>query len=264
MMALALLAIAGSALQANAQPEQRQPELTTPLEPLTTSITADQIFAQLEIHNELRKSALLGYSVLRTYEVTDTKGKVHAAEVGRMEFRAPDQKRFVPISETGSGVIRRMALKRLISSEIDAATGKERRDSAMSPANYSLTLLGEQQVGPYRCFVAQVVPKRENKYLFEGRIWIDVNDYAVVRIEGHPAKKPSFWVQQADFVRQYQKVGNFWLPQRDETLIRIRLYGKKLLTIQHQDYVVNGMQNPNLERSVPSQEARARGIADGR
>jgi len=81
-----------------------------------------------------------------------------------------------------------MALNPLINSEIEAATGKEHQDSAISTDNYSLKSFGEQQLGPYRCFVAEAVPNRKDKYLFEGRVWIDANDYSVVRIEGHPAK----------------------------------------------------------------------------
>jgi hypothetical protein len=111
-----------------------------------------------------------------------------------------------------------------------------------------LNLLGEQQVGPYRCFVAKAVPKRKDKYLFEGKLWIDVQDYSVIRIEGHPAKKLSFWIERADFVRQYQKIDRFWLPQKDQTLVQVRLYGKKVLTIDHRDYVVN---------ANPSKDARA-------
>ena len=111
-----------------------------------------------------------------------------------------------------------MALNPLINSEIEAAAGKEHHDSAISADNYSLNLLGEQQLGPYRCFVAEAVPKRKDKYLFEGKVWIDVNDYSLVRIEGHPAKKLSFWIQHADFVRQYQRIDGFWLPEKDQTL----------------------------------------------
>jgi hypothetical protein len=214
-------------------------EVTAPLEPLRAGVTEDQIFAQLLAHNDERKAALVEYTSLRTYQVVDLKGKVHAEEVGRMEFRAPDQKTFVITSERGSGVIRRLALNPLIASEIETAAGKEHHDSAIAPANYSLNLLGEQQVGPYHCFVAQAVPKRKDKYLFEGKVWIDAEDYAVVRIEGHPAKKLSFWIERADFVRQYQKISGFWLPQRDETLVQVRFYGKKALTIDHQDYNVN-------------------------
>jgi len=51
----------------------------------------------------------------------------------------------------------------------------------------------------------------------------------MVKIAGHPAKKPSFWINRADFVRQYQKIGQFWVPYRDETLF----------TISHEKYLIN-------------------------
>ena len=261
LMAITLVAMMLVAAEAKAQsnPEDSS-ELATPLEPLRPGIAEAQLFAQLDAHNELRKSALVDYTVLRTYQVVDLKGKVHAEEVGRMEFHAPDQKRFVTTSERGSGLVRRMALNPLISSEIEAAAGKEHHDSAISSENYSLDMLGEQQVGPYHCFVALAIPKRKDKYLFEGKLWIDANDYAVVRIEGHPAKKLSFWIRQADFVRQYQKIDGFWLPEKDQTFVEVRLYGKKVLTIDHQNYVVNAVQNK--DGSTAAQEARMR-VAGG-
>jgi hypothetical protein len=246
--------------RAQSAPEY-QSDVIAPLEPVRPGVSADQLLADLDAHNQLRKSTLRDYTVVRTYRLADTKGKVHAEEVGRMEFRAPDRKTFVVMSESGSGLIRRKALNPLISSEVEAAAGKEHHDSSITAANYSLELLGEQQIGPYRCFVANAIPKREDKYLFEGKMWIDVNDYAVVRIEGHPAKRPSFWIQRADFMRQYQKIDGFWLPQKDQTLVQVRLYGKKVLTIAHQDYVVNAAQNKNEVKPLV-QEARARTIID--
>src|SRR5215510_15014995 len=159
LIAAAFVAVAIFAVDGKAQSNQEnEPQFTAPLEPVRQGIAENQLFAELEAHNDLRKSALFDYTVRRTYQVVDLKGKVHAEEIGQMEFRAPDQKRFVVISETGSGMIRRMALNQLISSEIEAAAGKQHHDSAISSANYSLDLLGEQQVGPYHCFVARAVP----------------------------------------------------------------------------------------------------------
>jgi hypothetical protein len=83
----------------------------------------------------------------------------------------------------------------------------------------------------------------------------------VVRIEGHPAKKLSFWIQRADFVRQYQKIDGFWLAQRDETFVEVRLYGKKVLTIEHQNYVVNAAQEKEGQTAV--EQARAQAVAKG-
>jgi Outer membrane lipoprotein-sorting protein len=236
----AFLAMTTFAVGAHAQLNQgNQTDLTTTLEPVRPGVTAVQIFDQLIAHNSLRAATLLNYTALRTYQVVDLQGKVHAEEVGRMEYLAPDQKKFVVTSEKGSVLVRRLALNALVASEIETAAGKLHHDSAISPANYTLDVLGEQQVGAYHCFVVQAVPKRKDKYLFEGKVWIDAEDYVVVRIEGRPAKKLSFWIQRAEFVRQYQKIDSFWLPQRDMTFVDVRLYGKKILTIDHHDYTVN-------------------------
>lgn len=241
LVAAAFLAMTTFAAIAAAQGSaQGQDKLTSPLEPLRPGVTAIQIFDEMLARNAFRAATLANYTAFRSYQVVDLQGKVHAEEDGRMEYRAPDQKTFAVSSEKGSALVRRLALNALIASEIETAAGKQHHDSAITPGNYTLALLGEQQVGPYRCFVAQATPKRPDKYLFEGKLWIDVKDYAVVRIEGHPAKKLSFWIQRADFVRQYQKIGEFWLPQRDVTFVDVRLYGQKLLTIDHRDYSVNG------------------------
>jgi len=251
--AAAMFAMAMFAGEAKAQASGGEglPNLESPVEPLGSGVTESRMLAELAAHNEQRRTALHDYSVLRTYQVIDLKGKVHAEEVGRMEFVSPDKKTFTVTSESGSGLVRTMALNPLIKSEIETAAGKEHHDSAISADNYSLNLLGEQQVGPYRCFVAEVLPKRKDKYLFEGKLWIDVQDYSVVRIEGHPAKKLSFWIQRADFIRQYEKIDGFWLPQKDQTLVQVRLYGKKVLTIDHRNYVVNAGQSKDARAIVP-------------
>jgi hypothetical protein len=250
--AAVLVAIAMFAVEAKAQTSgEGLPSLKSTVETLRPGVTESRVLAELAAHNEERRTALHDYNVLRTYQVVDLKGKVHAEEIGRMDFFSPDKKTFTLASESGSRVVRHMALNPLISSEVEAAAGKEHRDSAISTDNYSLNLLGEQQLGPYRCFVAEAIPKRKDKYLFEGRVWIDVNDYSVVRIEGQPAKKLSFWIQRADFVRQYQKIDGFWLPQKDQTLVQVRLYGTKVLTIDHRDYVVNAGQSKDVRANVP-------------
>jgi hypothetical protein len=248
-----LVAMTLSAIGARAQlTQESERDLTSPLQALRSGVSENEIFSELLAHNELRSAALLGYTVLRTYQVVDLKGKVHAQEIGRMEYHAPDKKTFVVTSESGSALVRHMALNPLIASEIETAAGKEHHDSAIVPANYSLRLMGEQQVGPYHCFVTHAIPKRKDKYLFDGTVWIDDHDYAVVRIDGHPAKKLSFWIERADFIRRYQRIGSFWLPQRDETFVQVRLYGKKVLTIGHQDYVVS----PSLDKQESAHNLR--------
>lgn len=238
-LSIGVLALFAANVKAQTAQQEGQSDIAGPLQPLHAGVTAEELFSRMTTRNDLRSAALRGYAVFRTYQVVDLKGKVHAEEIGRMEYRAPDKKAFFVTSESGSALVRHLALRPLIASEIEAATGRQHHDSSITPANYTLQLLGEQQVGGYHCYVAQAVPKRRDKYLFEGKIWIDAMDYAIVRIEGHPAKKLSFWIEQADFVREYEKIDKVWLSRRDQTFVHVRLYGKKVLTIDHRDYTVN-------------------------
>jgi hypothetical protein len=236
--------------------ESRADEPSTVLESPTVATSGDQIFNQLLRHNALRDAALERYSVVRTYEVRSATGKLYAREIVKMDYQAPNQKTFSTVSEEGSGLVRSLVLKRLIESEKETAAGKEHHDSSIAPANYAFEMLGEEEVGDRRCFVVRAIPKREDKYLFEGTIWIDVQDYAIVKIAGHPAKRLSFWIEQADFVRQYQKIGAFWLPTEDTTVVRVRLKGTKTLTIWHEEYQVSSILDQLSGESTPQRSAR--------
>jgi hypothetical protein len=65
----------------------------------------------------------------------------------------------------------------------------------------------------------------------------------IVKITGHLAKSPSFWIKRVDFLRTYQKIDGFWLLSREEAVSVIRIFGKETLTIDYQNYAVNGSAN---------------------
>jgi len=214
-------------------------ESVVPLEARSSAMTGDELFEKLIEHNQLRDIHLEHYSATRTYKVTNPEGKVYAEEIVSVAYHAPNHKSFAVNQESGSWIVRNSVLKRLMDSESETSSGQAHRDSSIKPDNYSFNLIGEEDAGPHHCFVVEAIPKRKDKYLFEGNIWIDSQDYAIVKIAGHPAKSPSFWLNRVDFVRQYQKIGEFWVPAKDETVVHVRLYGKKILTIDHQNYVIN-------------------------
>ena len=159
----------------------------------------------------------------------------------RVDYEAPDKKTFTKTSEKGSGIVRHVVFDRLIQSEGKASSGQEHHDSAISLANYMFKVAREEEVGSYHCFVLEAIPKRNDKYLFEGRVWIDMADFAIVKIAGHPAKKLSFWINRADFVREYQRIDGFWVPARDETTVELKLHGHRRFTINHEQYVFDSV-----------------------
>jgi hypothetical protein len=208
-------------------------------QPSPTKDNPEKIFDDLVKHNEVRSAKLREYSAVRTYALTDTRGEVQAKESVRMDYVAPDHKVFLTIEEEGSSIVRHLVLDRLIESEVSTAIGQEHRDSSITPANYRFRVLGEEDLGAHHCFVVQALPRRKDKYLFEGRIWIDSIAFAIVKIAGHPAKNPSLWITRADFVREYEEIGDFWFPVKDEISVDVKLYGRKTLTIEHRIDSIN-------------------------
>lgn len=248
LAAVIVLGIMAAGVQAARQSTQSSalPDEAATVQPSPPDASGDEIFAELVKQNELRSARLREYSAVRTYSVTNLSGKVHARETVRMEYIAPDKKTFETISQEGSHLVRHMVLNRLMEGEISAAAGKEHHDTSISPANYTFHFLGQEEVGAHHCYVVQTLPKRKDKYLFEGKVWIDSREFAIVRIAGHPAKKLSFWITGAEFVRQYEKIGDFWLPVKDETFVDVKLYGKKIFVIQHHIVSVNGVKSAAL------------------
>jgi len=242
LVAIALILGAGSAASvavSQAFAGQTTQEMAFSSTSAPASRTGDEVIAKMLERNRLRNEQLQRYSAVRTYEIKNAEGKLAAQAMVRVEYWAPDKKTFSNIFEKGSGIVRHLVFDRLIQSETETSSGQEHRNSAITTANYTFSLSGEEDVGPYHCFVVEATPKRKEKYLFEGKIWIDAEDFAVVKIAGHPAKKPSFWINRAEFVRQYQRIAGFWLPFRDETSVEVKMYGKKVFTIDHQQYVIN-------------------------
>jgi hypothetical protein len=83
------------------------------------------------------------------------------------------------------------------------------------------------------CYVLQVIPKRNQKLLYRGIIWVDASDFAVARIAAEPAKNPSFWISSTEIEHQYGKYGEFWLPAMNRSVTRVRLGGRAVLTINY-------------------------------
>jgi hypothetical protein len=211
-------------------------------------LTGDEVVRRMIERNRLRNEQLQSYSAVRKYEIRNPDGQVAAEAVVQVDYRAPDKKTFHKVSEEGSWVVRRLVFDRLMRTEEETASGQARHDSAISDNNYEFKIIGEENLETRRCFILDVKPKRTDKYLFEGKLWIDAQDFGIAKISGHPAAKLSFWITRADFVRKFQRVDGFWLPRLDETNVQLKIQGTRVFRIEHNQYVINAASNPGLEQ----------------
>ena len=60
----------------------------------------------------------------------------------------------------------------------------------------------------------------------------------MARMEGEPAKNPSWWTKRNAIHVTYEKIGEFRLPARNETNTQVRIVGSSLLTIVYRDYEI--------------------------
>ncbi len=205
-----------------------------------TTPSAQEIVARMSAMNASRNAALQSYESTRTYQVTykGFPGVRQAKMVVRLKYTAPGTKVFTVVSEEGSKLLLNRVIRKALESEQEAATDEFRAKSAMSTDNYDFTLSGTEACDLGSCYVLQVKPRRAEKYLYDGRVWIDTVDYALVRVEAKPAKNPSFWISNASIHHRNQKIGDFWFPAENRSTSHVRLGGDAQLTIEYGAYEI--------------------------
>jgi len=205
---------------------------------------AAEIIARLLEKNKQRLAALEHYESERTYRVeyTGAGGEHHAQLRVRAEYTGPDRKRFTVVSESGSKFLCDKVLRRLLESEQEAGAQSNRTQTTLGPENYAADLVGEETVatagGPVRTWVLRMTPKVDNKFTYRGKVWVSEDDYAVVRIQGEPAKSPSWWINHASFESVYLRRGDVWLPAKNVSSSHVRIGGEATLTIEYGTYPV--------------------------
>jgi hypothetical protein len=191
-------------------------------------------------HDNQRQAALHSYTSSRLYVLENSRHRKRAEMLVMMTCLDNGSKQFQTISATGWSVARNHVFPGLLDSESEASQPDVRERSRITPDNYSFVLLGKDTINQRAAYMLAIAPKTRNKYLVEGRIWVDADDYAITRIEGKPAKNPSFWIKSVHFVHTYQKNGPFWLPASDRSVSDARILGATELSIEYFDYAPNG------------------------
>jgi len=201
--------------------------------------TADEVVARMIAHDSERQANLHGYSAIRRYVLENRSHHKQAEMLVRIICREDGSKQFEVVSENGWGGARKHVFPRLLDAETEAARSELRERSRITPENYSFEMAGTEYVRGRQAYVIAIEPKTPNKYLARGRIFVDAEEYAIVRVEGRPAKNPSFWIKSVHFVHDYDKSGPFWFPVSDHSVTDARIFGSTEMTIDYFDYRPN-------------------------
>lgn len=199
-------------------------------------ISTSEIVAQLALRNFQRQTLLAGYQGMRLYALENRKLHKHAEMLVAVTCGADGSKHFRIVSERGWKAANKHVFQKMLESEASVSRPSEREKTELNERNYDFQLRGTAELDGRLAYVLDVVPKRRDQFLFRGRVWIDVNDYALLRVEGEPAKKPSFWIRNIRFSHTYAKNGPYWFAARTQSVTRVLFFGETEVTINYFDY----------------------------
>jgi hypothetical protein len=211
--------------------------------PLHSAMGTQQIVEKLVRRNLERAQSLTAYQGVRTYRLDyhGFLGSRSAEMVVDVKFQSPGTKEFTVRSSTGSKLIIEKVFMKLLESEKEALSEANQASVALNNDNYIFTSEGCEYMPNGSRYVLSVKPRTKNKFLYSGRIWINAEDFAVMRMEGEPAKNPSFWTKETKIEQVYTKVGDFWLPLSNRSTSNIRLGGRASFSIEYKDYQITAV-----------------------
>ncbi len=196
--------------------------------------TAAEIVERMMVHNQEQDRALLGYRTQRKFFAANARFKLDSTMVVQTVFRTPDSMESSIVSHVGSDVIKLHVFDEILKAEGETHKKEDKQRVDITPRNYDFSVAGEDTCDGRPCYRVIVTPKRKDKYSVKGDVWIDAEDYAIVRVHGAPAKKPSFFTLKTEIDKRYRKINGIWLTDRFDSWSDVFIGGHSTLSIEYQ------------------------------
>jgi MucB/RseB family protein len=195
--------------------------------------TVDEILRRMMARNEWQDRALLEFRAQRRFYAMNARFNTDSTMYVQTVFHHPDQVQSTVTKHEGSKIIRSRVFDKILEAESETHSKKDKQQVDIIPANYDFTLQGQENCAGRSCFHMKIAPKRRDKYSLDGDIWVDGEDYSIVRIHGAPAKRPSIWTLKTEIDRRYKKIDGVWLPERLDSSSNIMIAGHSVLSIEY-------------------------------
>jgi hypothetical protein len=204
----------------------------------------DEIVRKMADADRAQNQEMKEYSSVRTYTLQNHRMKAPAQLVVRVEYRKDQGKTFDVLRSEEAHGIAGSVLRRVVETEAQASKSDGMEQSKVNSQNYDSQLSGTEVRDGRQCYVLELLPKAKSKYLLRGTVWVDAQDYAIVRVEGRPTASVSFWAGKPLIIVEFQKVGAYWVVSRNHSHADGRLVGATDLTIDCSEYVIKGTDQP--------------------
>jgi len=187
-----------------------------------------------------RVEGVEGYLVIEHYAVFRGGDEAHpAAEMTvKTMYRKETGKTYIIQSESGSELLRKLVLHKILDSEKEINLPANREASWITSANYAMTLRpgGVQRLDGRDCYVLDIAPKRKAPNLLDGTLWVDAKDGTIIQIQGVASKSASVFTGPTQMMRQYASVNGFAMATHARAVADSGLFGRTVIAIDYRDY----------------------------
>ena len=203
----------------------------------TTVPALETIVARMALARAENRQRFRSYVVTREYKLFGKERQnIKSQVIAEVTFVPPDSKKYAFQKSSGTGLTGRI-VGRMLESEAEIA--KDYRSTDISPNNYDFRLVREEEWSGRHCYVLELNPRRTEKNLVRGNIWVDADTYLVHRTEAEPAKSLSWWVRDVRMVFVYGDVEGMWLQTASEATAIVRMLGQHTIVSQDVKYNID-------------------------
>jgi hypothetical protein len=188
------------------------------------SLSAGEIVSRMEAARLLSKDTV-PFLLQREYRMyhgddalpmSQVKAEINVVPPHERDYKIVDARG----SERGEKIVRK-----ILEHEADAEKSSP-PPTAIVHDNYDFRLAGEETLQGSRCYILDLMPKRQDPGLVNGRVWVDASTFLIRKVEGQMAKSPSWWVKGVRLTVLFGEVGGMWMQTSTHAVADVRLVGR--------------------------------------
>ena len=189
------------------------------------------IVSHLEDAQQNNPARYRPYVLTREYKFYhgEASSEAKSEVVAEVSFVPPNRKSFEILNTRGSGR-GTSVVKHILESEAELA--KDVTTNEVSRHNYDFALAGQAAVNGRNCYVLTLKPKRDERSLFNGKVFVDAQSYRILKLEGQPSRSPSWWLKTTYITLLFGDVDGLWLPVATNGTSELRMFGRYTLASQ--------------------------------
>jgi outer membrane lipoprotein-sorting protein len=216
----------------------------------STVPTVETIIARMAQARADNRARFRSYVVTRDYKLFGKeREKTESQVTADVIFDPPDFKKYAIQQTSGAGLGEKI-VRRMLDSEVEVT--KDYSSTDISPDNYDFRFIREEDVSGHRSYVLELLPRRRDKNLLRGNIWVDANTFLLHRTEGEPAKRTSWWLRDVRIALLYGDVSGMWLQTASESTAKVRILGQYTMVSRDVKYKISELVADGSSRRAPS------------